>query len=253
MSLDVTDTISSSFSRLSSKSSLGLIGFILGLMLVVGGGTLAATAATTVSTALAVVIGAAVAVAYLAGVASFTVGSLRVLDEQTVEKESFTENIVWPFLRMTGSNIIVQSFMLMAAYLVLYPALLLGLGTSGLMTMGSETVPELGTAAYATLGVGGLITAFAALYVLSALSLSLPRIAISDKRMFQSLDESVQATSGLRLKVIATMIPFAALIAIALASIVLVGGIAGTAVYGLTAVIGGLYWLALLAELNERL
>lgn len=253
MSLDIIDTISSAFSRLSSKASLGLIGFLLGLMLVVGAGSIAAGAASTVSTALAVLIGVAVGIAYIAGLASFTVGSFRAIDQQSLEKEQFTENIVWPFLRMTGSNIVLQSFILMAVYLVMYPALLLGLGASGLMSMGAETMPELGATAYAALGLGGVLTALAALYVLAALALSLPRIAISDKRMFQSLDESVQATSGLRLKVIATMIPFAALTTIAVASIVLVGGIAGTAVYGLSAVIGGLYWLALLAELNERL
>jgi len=254
MSLDIKDTISSTFSRVGSKASLGVAAYALGLLLVVGLGAGAAAMAATVSTALGALIGIVVAIAYIAGAASLTVGSLRAFDQKTVNKGMFTDNILWPFLRMTGSNIVLQSFILTAIYLIAYPAMILTIGASGMMAAGAMgATPQLGTAGYAALGLAGGLGIAAVLYVLATLSLSLPRIAVSDKRMFQSLDESVQATKGVRAKIVAALIPFALLFATGMAALVLLGEILGFIAYIVLAITSGLYWLALLTELNDRL
>lgn len=254
MSLDIIDTISSTFSRVASKASLGIAAYAIGLLLVIflGGG--AAGAAATVSTALAAIIGIVVALVYVAGLASLTVGSLRAFDEKNVDKGMFTENIAWPFLRMMGSNIVLQSFIFTAIYLIAYPAMILTLGASGMMAAGAMgTTPQLGTAGYAALGLAGGLVAITALYVLATLSLSLPRIAVNNKRMFQSLDESVQATKGSRLKIIAALIPFAVMLTVAVIALAALNPIVGFLVYVILGIISGLYWLALLTELNDRL
>ena len=253
MILDILETVKSAFDRINSKASLGVAGLAIGLITVLFGGLALAGAATLVNPILAGVIGLVIALVYIAGLASMTVGSLRAFDQKTVNKEMFTENILWPFLRMTGSNIVLQAFIFGAAYLVFYPAAILTLGASGMLQAGAETMPELGTAAMTGLGIAGAITVAAALYVFAALSLSLPRISISDKRLFQSLDESVQATKGKRLKVMVTMAPFVLLLIAALAALLYLGEILGLLVYIALAIIAGLYWLALLAELNDRL
>jgi len=253
MSFNISDTVKSTFDRIASKASLGVGSFALGLLIILFLGTAATGAATMVNSALAGIIGLVTAAVYIAGVASLTVGSLRAFDQEELEKGMFTENIVWPFLRMFGSNIIVTHFIYLAVLIVLYPTILLTMGASGMLEGTAETMPELGNAAIAGLGISGGITAVVVLYVFAALSLSLPRIAISDKRLFQSLDQSVQVTKGNRLKIAATILPFLALIGIGLTALVALSSILGGLIYLTLVVLGGLYWLALLAELNDRL
>ncbi|MFP4038865.1 MAG: hypothetical protein ACLFTA_03730 [Candidatus Nanohaloarchaea archaeon] len=250
MSLDIGSTVSSTFDRIASKASIGVIGLLLGLLLVIGAGIIAVGAAASVSPVLAAVAGVAVAAIYIAGAASFMVGSLRAFDEENIEKEMFTENIIWPFLRMTGSNIVLQAFIFIAVYLVLYPVLLAGMGSS--LATGAEA-PALSSTGYAALAVSTGIVIAVALYVVSALSLSLPRISVNDKRLFQSLDESVQATSGERARIIAAILPFAILLGAGVAALTYIGGALGGLIYTVSIAIGSLYWLALLVELNERL
>jgi membrane-anchored glycerophosphoryl diester phosphodiesterase (GDPDase) len=112
------------------------------------------------------------------------------------------------------------------------------------------------TGAGAAIGAGaGLIGVFAfgiVLYILSALLLSLPRIAVDNKRLFQALDESVQSTKGNRLRIIVTLLPFAVLMAAAFAGI-FAGGILGGAVYLVSALVSSIYFLSLLTEINSRL
>lgn len=253
MSFNISETIKSTFSRIGSKASLGVGAFTLGILLLLLLGSAATGAATLVSPVLAVVVGLVTFAVYIAGAASLMVGSLRAFDQEAIEKGMFTENILWPFLRMTGSSIILSNFIYLAVILVLYPAALLTFGASGLMQGAAETTPEMGATVIASLGIAGGIAVAAALYVFAALSISLPRISISDKRLFQSLDESVQVTKGNRLKIAATIAPFALLLAAAVAALLYLGEILGFLVYIALAVIAGLYWFALLAELNDRL
>ena len=253
MKLSVKDTVKSTFDRIASKASLGVAGLTIGLIGLVFGGGILTGISVAISPILGAVVGMLTAAVYLGGLVSLTVGSLRAFNQKTVNKEMFTENILWPFLRMAGSNIVLQSFALTAAYLVLYPALLLTMGASGMMQGTMTGAPDLGTTAIAGLGISGGITAVIVLYIFAALSLALPRIAISDKRVFQALDESVQATKGSRLRIAAAILPFAALIGAGLAALFALGEVVGFLVYVALAVISSLYWLALLAELNDKL
>jgi len=253
MTLEVLQTVKSSFDRIASKASLGVAGLTIGLIAIVMGGATLTGISVALSPVLGAVVGMLTAAAYIGGLVSLSVGSLRAFDQKTVTKEMFTENIIWPFLRITGSNIVLQAFALTVAYLVLYPAILLIFGATGMMQGTMTGAPQLGDAAIAGLGVSGGITAILVLYVFAALSIALPRIAISDKRIFQALDESIQATKGSRLQIAATILPFAALLVAGAGALLVLGGILGTLLYMALAVIGSLYWLALLAELNERL
>lgn len=249
MTLDILDTVRSAFGRIASKATLGVVGVTLALLLIVGGLGILAGALTSVSAVLGSLVALAAVATYIAGAASLTVGSMRAFDEKDFRKEMFTDNIFWPFLRMTGANITTQAFVFMAAYFILYPLLLVSIGGSVAMSAGSAA---LGGATTALIGVGGAIVALIALYVLSALLLALPRIAVNDRRMFRALDESVQATSGKRLKVIATLLPFAVLMVTAFAG-AFREGIAGYTIYGVSLFLGSFYMLAILTELNSRL
>lgn len=250
MTLDILDTVRSAFGRIASKATLGVVGVTLALLLLVGGLGILAGALTSISAVLGALVGLAAVAVYIAGAASLTVGSMRAFDEKDFNKEMFTDNILWPFLRMTGANITTQAFVFMAAYFILYPLLLVGIGGSVATSAGATAALSGATTALAA--VGGVIVAFIALYVLSALLLALPRIAVNDRRMFQALDESIQATSGKRLRVIATLLPFAVLIVTAFAG-AFREGIAGYTIYGVSIFLSSFYMLAILTELNSRL
>ena len=254
MKLDVLDTIKSSFSRLGSRATLGVVGASILLALVVLLGFGAGGALMTMSSILGGLVMIVTIGVYIAGLASVSVGSLRAFDQEDFSKEMFTDNIAWPFLRMTGSHIVIQAFMLTVAYALLYPALLAGMAGTGIMSMASTGMSTTGTGA--AIGAGaGLIGVFAfaiVLYILSALLLSLPRIAVDNKRLFQALDESVQSTKGNRPRIIASLLPFAVLMAAAFAGI-FSGGLLGGAIYLVSAFASSIYFLSLLTELNSRL
>lgn len=250
MKLELTDTVLSSFDRVASKATAGLIGIgiALGALITAGVGT-----GVAVGGSISMLIYAVTALVYLAGVAVLTVSSFRAFDQQDLGKEMFTENIIWPFLRMMGCNIVIQSFAFTVLYLIAYPLLLVG-GASSYLLMGAAGT---GTGMSPMLIAGGLAAGIIfigiLLYIMAALTLSLPRISINDRRMFEALDESVQATSGNRAKIIAAFLPVAIFIGGGMASIVLIEGLAGTAAYMALAAIGSFYSLGLLTELNDRL
>lgn len=157
---------------------------------------------------------------------------------------------------MTGANITIQAFIMTVAYLLIYPLLLVGMLGGSLMSIGSMGAAGAvggSTGMLALGGILGLIALSIILYILAALIISVPRITVNDKRLFQALDESVQITKGNRLSIIATILPFVALLALGVASLAAIDGILGTAIYGILVLIGSLYMPAILTELNSRL
>jgi hypothetical protein len=250
MELDIVDTVLSSFSRLGSRATLGVIGALLALILALVAGFTAGGALMAVSGILGGLVMLVTFAVYIAGAASISVGALRAFDQEDISKGMFTENILWPFLRMTGSNIVTQAFVFAVVYILVYPLILTGLAGVGAMGMMAGT--GLSTGMLAGAGVLGLLALLIVLYIMATLTLSLPRIAVNDRRMFQALDESVQSTRGNRLGIIATLLPFAVFMAAAFAGM-FSGGLVGGAIYLVSVLISSLYFLSLLAELNTRL
>ncbi|QKQ98677.1 hypothetical protein GKQ38_04090 [Candidatus Nanohaloarchaea archaeon] len=255
MKLDITDTVLSSFERIYSKATLGVIGAGLALLVFLAAGFMLGGALSTVSGVLGGLVMLLTFVAYIAGAGMLTVGALRAFDEETIRKEMFTENILWPFLRILGANITTQAFIIAILYVVLYPLLLVGMmgsvaSMSTAMTGAAATSMMAGLAPL--MGVGALIALLLSLYVFASLVLALPRIAVNDSRLFQGLDESVQFTSGNRLRVMVSFIPFVLLMAVAFGGM-FQEGVIGMIIYLLGALIGAFYNLALMTELNERL
>jgi hypothetical protein len=254
MKLDVLDTIKSSFSRIGSRATLAVVGasILLGLVVLLGLG--AGSALMTMSGILGSLVMIVTFGVYITGLASVSVGALRAFNQEDFSKEMFTDNIAWPFLRMTGSHIVIQAFMFTVAYALLYPALLAGMAGSGIMSMASTGISTTGTGAAIGAGAGlaGVLAFALILYVLSALLLSLPRIAVDNKRLFQALDESVQSTKGNRTRIIAALLPFAVFMAAAFAGI-FTGGLLGGAIYLVSSLVSSIYFLSLLTELNTRL
>jgi len=254
MKLDVLDTVKSSLSRIGSRATLGVIGasILLGLAMLLGFG--AGGALMTMSGILGGLVMVVTVGVYIAGLASISVGSLRAFDQEDFSKDMFTDNIFWPFLRMTGSHIVIQAFMFTVVYALIYPALLAGMAGSGMMSMAATgmSTTGIGTAIGAFAGLIGVFALAIVLYILSALLLSLPRIAVDNRRLFQALDESVQSTKGNRPRIIATLLPFAVFMAAAFAGI-FSGGLIGGAIYLVSVFLGLVYLLSLLTELNTRL
>lgn len=251
MKLDIVDTVLSGFNRVASKGALGLIGAgILALLTVIIGFRIGGFL-IGINAILGGLVMAATFIVYLVEIAAITVGSLRAFDKKDFSSDMFTENIFWPFLRMTGSNLVIQAFIVGAIYLIAYPLMIAGFVGMGSAMMGAGSAGALSQFLPALVAVG-ILAALVALYIFSALSLSLPRISVEDKRMFEALDESVQSTKGNRLRVIATMLPFIAFSVVAVAGL-FQGGISGIAIYVVSIFLAILYFLSLLAELNTRL
>lgn len=252
MKLDVIDTVLSSFSRMSSRATLGVVGAGLALILALIAGFMAGSALMNVSSILGALVMVLTFGVYIAGAASISIGALRAFDEEDVSLDMFTDNIVWPFLRMTGANIVTQAFILTVAYILFYPLILIGFAGAGAAEMTSTGMTGISSGLMLGAGVVGLLALLIVLYIMSALTISLPRIAVNNQRMFQALDESIQSTKGNRPGIIATMLPFAALLAAAFAGM-FSGGFLGGAIYIVSILVGSLYYLSLLTELNTRL
>ncbi|MFB6192678.1 MAG: glycerophosphoryl diester phosphodiesterase membrane domain-containing protein [Candidatus Nanohaloarchaea archaeon] len=253
MELDISQTVLSSFKRIYSKASLGVLGAFLGLILLMIAGFMIGGALTSVSSILGGIVVIATFLGYLIGAGIVAVGSLRAFDEETFKPEMFTENVFRPFLRLLGANITIQAFVLAVMYIILYPLLLVGMAGRGSMSLATGTAGLSSMAGLMPLfAVGGLAALLLSLYVTAALIVALPRIAINDSRLFQSLDESVQMTSDNRLRVMVSFIPFILLMALAFGGM-FQEGVIGMIIYLLGVLLGSFYTLALMTELNERL
>jgi len=170
----------------------------------------------------------------------------------------FKHNLKRPFLRYLGVSHVVQSFVVLALYLILYPALvgsaLSGvLASSALASTSMATAPTLGTTAMAVLAGSGLLTLLVTLYVISAMILAGPRVATRGERMFEALDESLQRTKGSRPGIMVTLLPFGVLLTASVVSVLYLGSTLGLAAYVVFAIVSALYLTALVTELNDRL
>lgn len=141
-------------------------------------------------------------VAAVAGIVA-TIGGLRGFREGELEKEMFTDKLIWPFGRILGANLVSTVFAYLLAIIALFPAFWIA------VMSGITSFSGLSAASTAVIGLGGLgallaVTAF--LYVAVTLVLAQPLIAIDDRRMFQALDESVRRTKGERLDIILALL-----------------------------------------------
>ena len=258
MKLDIIDAILSGFNRITSKATLGVIGVMIALFLIVLIGSVGGGALMTVSSILGGLVLLLTAIAYIAGAASLSVGTFRAFDQKDFKTEMFTDNIVWPFLRVTGANLTIQAFAFTIAYLLIYPILAIGLlgGSAASLTAATGATSGLGSLTGGLLigvGLAGLVSLGIILYLLAALIISVPRITVDDKRLFQALDESVQTTKGNRIRMIATIAPIFVLFAAGIGALVAVGEIIGLVIYLIAVLAGSFYMPAILTELNSRL
>lgn len=254
MKLDITDTVLSSFKRIYSKASIGVVGAGLAVLLLMVAGFMIGGALTSVSGVLAGLVMLITFLAYIAGLGMVSIGALRAFNRKTFNMEMFTENVFRPFMRLIGVNITMQAFIFTVFYVTVYPLILVGM----MGTMGSISAMTTASTASSFAGMmpliaaGGLIAVLLAVYVMASLFVALPRVAVNDSRMFQALDESVQSTSGNRLRVMVTLIPFILLMALAFAGVGS-GGAIGWTIYVLSIIVSILYSLSLVTELNQRL
>lgn len=134
-----------------------------------------------------------------------TIGGLRSLRDDEVKLENFRENLVWPFGRIAGSNLVTAVLAYVVAFIFLGPATVAAV-TSGVTSLAGLTSASAGVLALA--GMGGLLGLAAFIYISMALILAQPFIAINDQRMFEALDNSIQSTKGNRLNILMTFLGY---------------------------------------------
>lgn len=255
MSLDVTDTVKSTFGSLKSETGLRILGLMFAVQLanmsssmMLEAGTATATAAGGIITMLAAFAGILI-----------TVGGLRSLDTGAIKKEQYTENIFTPVVRLIGANVVTTVFGYGLALIAFLPAIVAGiLAGAGMSAPGSMMNAGLPIVILGALGAVTGIAAFA--YVFLTLILSVPMIAADNSRLFQSLDRSVQRTTGNRISMLVTVLPIGLVYLLGISLILLVApsangaltvpyAVAASAVSSIIAVL----MFSLLTELNKRL
>lgn len=190
MGLDPKDTVKSILGSLKTEVGITLIAVLFSLQVFnIISGTLAA------STGLVSALGFVLSLAVTATTLVVAIGAFRALDSGELEKEYFTENLVWPILRVAGSNIVMTAFAAIALIPIL-PARSLLAGAAGMGMVGTA------------LGVLSLLVGlWAFFYALLSLSVSLPEIVVEDNRLFESLDNSIQRTHGDRAGMFVALLP----------------------------------------------
>lgn len=212
MSVDALEVLRTSFGSLKTSTGQKLVGIFFGIQLLnFGSSYLMESLSMTGPAAVLGLLGG------LAGIVG-TLGGLRSLREDEVRLENFTDNLIWPFGRVLGANIVTAVFAYAISLIFLAPAFLAGL-SSGITSVSGLTGASAGILALAALG--GLLGVGAFFYVSITLILAQPFIAIDDMRMFQALDESIQKTRDNRLSIftaflglILVYIAFAAVMAV---------------------------------------
>ncbi len=203
MSLDVVDTIKSTFGSLKTDAGMKVLGLLFVIQLVNMGSSFLVemgTAAAVLSGLIA--LGAGVAMVFI------TVGAFRSFDSGKVESDQYTSNILWPVVRITGANLVTTIFAYGLAFVALLPAIIAG----GLTGIGMSSVGA-GMAAGSTLImglvgiVGALLGLVAFFYVFLTLTVSVPIIAVEDSRLFEALDRSVQRTKGNKISMFLAALP----------------------------------------------
>ncbi|WEL22951.1 hypothetical protein [Candidatus Nanohalovita haloferacivicina] len=197
MALNASEAIKTAFGSLKTDVGQKLIGLFFVIQLVNIGSTVLTNMGMTALQIAGVVLGLVAALASIAA----TIGGLRSYRKDEVERSLFTDNLLWPFIRTLGANLTSAAFAYLLGLIFLLPAYIAVLGGVSSLAATGSIASGLGTAGIALAAVGGILGFAVFSYVIVTLLLAQPLIAIEDKRMFQSLDESVQRTKGSRLSI----------------------------------------------------
>ncbi len=206
MSLDIVDTIKSTFGRFKTGAGLGVLGIVLVLGLVGLGFTFVLPDLIMMGGMGILAAGVAGILLVVAGLVG-TVGMLRSLDSGSLDIENFTQNVARPVLSYIGASIVIAVFAFIAVIIGSFSVgavtvVLAQLGVAELI--GMQTLMSLAPTLVAI--ASGIVGLFA-LYPLLTLSISVPRIAIDDERMFEALDSSVVTTKGMKLAMFLSSLP----------------------------------------------
>lgn len=252
MGIDAVDTAKSTFGSLNTETGLKVISLLfviqlanlLGTMMFQSGSTMAA-------------LGGLLTV--LAAVASVlvTLGALRSFDSGSFEKGHYTENLLWPIGRLAGVNVTTTLFAYGIGVVAALPAVvataLTGTSLSGGLSGASITMALL-----VILGMALGVAAF--IYVFLTLIVSVPMVAADDRRMFESLDLSVQRTSGQTTSMLFAALPLIALYLVSMAFMAAATPSQGTtinpalgAVSSLLSSVVAATFFSLVTEYNQRL
>lgn len=259
MSIDIVDTLKSAFGSLNTDTGRKVVGLLLGLQVLnltvvslQAGGFALAAASAVLQLALGI-IGLIV-----------TLGVLRSFSSMSLEKEQYTENLLWPVIRYFGANTSTTLFALGIAALGLVPAAIAAAGVTGVGAIAPQMVTGASIIGVLIGLVGGVLGVALFAYIYSTLVVSLPMIAADDKRLFEALDTSIQRTKGSRMALVASLV---LLILVFLSAVVAggilvavlgmvserVAGILAFAGYLLVSALFSASFLSLLTEFNERL
>jgi len=203
MALDAINTIKSTFGSL--KTGVGMK--ILGLLFVVQLVNMGTTYFSTMGTGMMIVSGL-ISLTAAAVLLLITVGAFRSFDSGELTKDQYTNNIVWPLIRITGAIAVTTIFAYGVALFALPPVVLVSvLAGAGLSSLGAGAVAG-GSILSALLGIAGLVLAIGAFfYLFLMLTVSVPMIAIEDNRIFEALDRSVQRTKGEKISMFLAALP----------------------------------------------
>jgi hypothetical protein len=196
MSLEAKEAVKSAFQNLKTEVGAALIALIFFIQV---SGTL--TGSLSAGGGLAGTFGALLSLVLFFATAVVALGSLRSLDEGKLEKEYFTENLTRPIIRLAGANIVILAFSVLA----FTPLGALSAFVSGSALSGATSAALI----IEITGIAISLTVF--FYIILALCLSLPEIAVKNSRMFQALDSSVQRTRGHKKQMMLALTPLVAL------------------------------------------
>jgi hypothetical protein len=196
MALDAINTIKSTFGSL--KTGVGMK--ILGLLFVVQLVNMGTTYFSTMGTGMMIVSGL-ISLTAAAVLLLITVGAFRSFDSGELTKDQYTNNIVWPLIRITGANAVTTIFAYGVALFALLPVVLVSVLAGAGAVAGGSILSAL-------LGIAGLVLAIGAFfYLFLMLTVSVPMIAIEDNRIFEALDRSVQRTKGEKISMFLAALP----------------------------------------------
>ena len=205
MALDAINTIKSTFGSLKTGVGMKILGLLFVVQLVVvqlvNMGT---TYFSTMGTGMMIVSG----LISLTAAAVLLLITVRSFDSGELTKDQYTNNIVWPLIRITGANAVTTIFAYGVALFALLPVVLVSvLAGAGLSSLGAGAVAG-GSILSALLGIAGLVLAIGAFfYLFLMLTVSVPMIAIEDNRIFEALDRSVQRTKGEKISMFLAALP----------------------------------------------
>ena len=227
MSLDVFDTIKSTFGSLKAETGLKIFGLLFVIQLV----NMGSSYLGTMGTGAAVLSGLLGLIAVIASILVM-VGAFRSFDSGTVSIDQYTSNIGWPVVRIFGANIVTAVFAYGMALVAFLPAILVAvLMGAGLTALSSGTAGAAagGGLVAGLLGLLGLaLGAVAFAYVFLMLTVSIPMIAVDDNRIFQALDRSVQRTQGEKIGMFLAALPIIAIQIVGIGLILVSGAATGT-------------------------